>query len=84
MQKLENDEQKAKNENIRRKLEKIFARNPKLTKQRILGNGIGGNLAKGDPLKLKKTKQRILGNGIGGNLAKGDPLKLKNLKRVLI
>jgi glycosyltransferase involved in cell wall biosynthesis len=71
MQKLENDEQKAKNENIRRKLEKIFARNPKLTKQRILGNGIGGNLAKGDPLKLKKPKK-------GSNI--GIPLRHKQEK----
>jgi glycosyltransferase involved in cell wall biosynthesis len=44
--KMQNNEKIAKNDHIRRKLDKIFLKKPELSKKRILGNGIGTNKIK--------------------------------------
>jgi hypothetical protein len=39
--KIRNDEEAARKENIRRKIDKIFNKNPELKKKRLIGNGVG-------------------------------------------
>jgi glycosyltransferase involved in cell wall biosynthesis len=65
--KMQNDEQLAKSQNIRRKIDKIFERNPELTRQRIIkrmaGGGVGqkkkgSNIGKPRPYQWKDEKKK--------------------------
>lgn len=61
--KMKNDEEQAKQENIRRKLEKIFAKNPNLKRKRLIGNGVGGGIIRKPPAPKPKPKPKPFKEG---------------------